>query len=135
MCIRDSPSLNVPGSISVDLSHVANGVSGSYPVVLTGTDGNGFTASAEAVLTVTVSPAGTEAPTGPTTAPPGASTTASPGAPGASALASGMNPHGSGLAETGAGIGLPVALAALFLLFGALAAAIRLVIIRRRATH
>ncbi|WP_054011520.1 LamG-like jellyroll fold domain-containing protein [Arthrobacter sp. ERGS1:01] len=217
------PALNVPGTITIDLSKVKQGASGAYPVTITGTDDDGFTASVDAQLTITVAPTSTESPsataspsaeptdspsatataspsTDPTDAPtdspsatataspttdptadptdspsatptpstsatasakpsatataapsssaaPSASASGKPGKPTASSSASvkasagatkassnvtSAKGQGSDLASTGANAGLPLALAALLLLLGAIALAVRLVVIRRR---
>jgi uncharacterized repeat protein (TIGR02543 family) len=57
------PTLNVAGTISVDLSLVNATAPGSYPVSVVGTDAFGFTATAGATLTIKVTAASTGAPT------------------------------------------------------------------------
>ncbi|WP_328915782.1 MULTISPECIES: LamG-like jellyroll fold domain-containing protein [unclassified Streptomyces] len=46
-------SLNVSGSIDVDLSRVDTSATGSYPVTVTGTDDYGFTVTARATVVIT----------------------------------------------------------------------------------
>ncbi|WP_051389449.1 LamG-like jellyroll fold domain-containing protein [Arthrobacter sp. 35W] len=70
------PSLNVPGSITIDLSKVDQGVSGSYAVAATGTDEHGFTATVEGQVVLTVKPAPTATPTADPTASPTSTATA-----------------------------------------------------------
>ncbi|MGA7204701.1 MAG: InlB B-repeat-containing protein [Specibacter sp.] len=165
------PTLNMPGSIEIDLSKVKQGASGAYSVTITGTDVDGFTASVDAQLTITVTPAATESPSASPSATASATATVSPGVPSASpsaspsatpvksataapsvppaaspsraasspgvprATGSGAEQQGAGLASTGANVLLPAAWAALFMLLGAIVVGIRLVLIRRRASH
>ncbi|MEV4557725.1 LamG-like jellyroll fold domain-containing protein [Kitasatospora sp. NPDC049285] len=48
-----NPALNVPGTLSVDLSAVDTSRTGDYPVTVTGTDDFGFTATAGATVRIT----------------------------------------------------------------------------------
>jgi hypothetical protein len=135
------PSLNVPGTIAVDVSRIDDTVSGSYSVTVTGTDAYGFTASVDATVTLTVSEGSTGTPTPPpggsngstsTPAPPAGGSGASTAAPTASAAASSSNENGSGLASTGLGIWLPLSAIALLLVLGVAALGTRRVLLRRR---
>jgi hypothetical protein len=135
------PSLNVTGTISVDLSRVNDTLSGSYPVTVTGTDRYGFTASSDVIVTITVAKvsAGNSAPsqgnsaasTGEQVAPPSDAGTSS-GSNTTPHDSSGVSQHGSALVETASDIWLPLGLAALVLLLVAAAVIARRVTIRRR---
>ncbi|MHA7270132.1 LamG-like jellyroll fold domain-containing protein [Arthrobacter sp. HLT1-20] len=141
------PSLNRPGSLTIDLTTVVQGLSGSYPVSVTGTDDDGFTATAAATLAITVMPLVTESPSASpsasASATPSATATATPSATPTAGTTARPSPtatpsaerHGDGLASTGSDAGLRLTVAALFLLLGALALTARLMLIRRRASH
>ncbi|HEY4269253.1 MAG TPA: InlB B-repeat-containing protein [Galbitalea sp.] len=102
------PTLNVAGTITVDLSLVNANASGSYPVTVVGTDGFGFTGTAGATLTITVS------------AP-------SPGAPTSTA-----GGGGGEIAWTGVDLWLLLGVGLLLLLLGALVVGARQVAVRLR---
>jgi hypothetical protein len=104
------PTLNLTGTISVDLSSVKNGTSGSYPVTVIGTDDNGFTATAGAVVTITVVASST----------------------GSSAPSSTTSSTSPALAWTGMDVWLPLGIALLLLVLGAVVVVMRRMMLRRR---
>jgi hypothetical protein len=117
--------LNVPGTLTADLSKIDWTASGSYPVTVTGTDANGFTAQQLATLALSV--AGSD---------PGAGTGSGAGA-GTGSSAGGSTTGSSargGLAATGIDPGWAIVAASILLLLGLLAVAVRLWL-RRRATR
>lgn len=119
-----TPTLSVPGTVTVDLSAVPKGRAGSYPVTVTGTDAYGFTARADATVTITIAAGGGTGTTGP--AGPTATPTTGP-------AASGSDPgRGPGLAGTGSDIAVPIVLAGLLIAAGAAAIGVRTAVARRR---
>lgn len=128
------PSLNVTGTISVDVSGVDDAVAGSYPVIFTGTDAFGFTARARGTVTIAFSVGATDAPTPEASATPSATDAPASADPGSTAPPTSPASADPGSKLTGMEIGLPVVLAAL-LLVGALLVTVLVIARRRRASR
>ncbi len=145
------PSLNVPGTVTVDLPKVTQGVGGRYVVAVTGTDGHGFTAPAKGSAEHHGGHRGHRIPernfiglSDSHAAPDRRCFADREGerlpirCVGVVQCLAQCHQHRrarGGLASTGSDEGLRLTMAALFLLLGALALAAPLVMARRRASH